>query len=141
MTADELKKPDGSKALTFLSIAGIVLGAINIGKYLLDIVRNGYSRQLDIVRMFVQVDPDAMDLVWLNFSTIFYGIILVIIGTYIKKHTRLNFIRSAAILYLPLQSFFGSFEFRTNPLGFATGIYFIILLGMLLIPKVKSKFA
>jgi len=119
---------------------GFLVAALNLASYLGSIIVMGITWQVEVLRGFLNGRPEGFDLVWINYSQLIFGILLIYIAKYFLHRTNRKFIRNVAAAYLIATSI----ALFVNPLivimGFFNIIYFISVLIFVTRPKVKEWF-
>jgi len=126
--------------LFIFAILGFICAVVNLGLFIMQCMLMGFTWKLEVTRRFIAGRPDAIPLLWSNFSPLIIGILLVYTGLYLFKMIRLKFIVITAILFLIVNIFFIGGNPTLIIFSFFNMIYFVLLLTTISISPLRRQF-
>ena len=129
-----------SVGITILGWLGFLLALVNLGIYIFIILAMGIRWQIEVFGSFVRGNPQALSLIWVNYSPLIFGILLIYMGRFLLKKTNLQFIKNVTVTYLVLSGLFLFISISSLMMTFYNIAYFVLLLVVINRPKIKERF-
>jgi hypothetical protein len=129
-----------SVGVAILGWLAFLLALVNLGIYIFIILAMGIRWQIEVFARFVRGNPQALSLIWTNYSPLVFGILLIYIGRFLLKKTSLTFIKNVTVTYLVLSIVFLFVSISSIIMTFYNIVYFILLLIVINRPELKEQF-
>jgi hypothetical protein len=133
----EKQKPIG---IAILGWFGFLLATVNLGIYIFIVLAMGIRWQIEVFARFVRGNPQALSLIWTNYSPLVFGVLLIYISRFLLKKTNLAFIKNITVTYLVLSVIFLFISISSLIMTFYNIVYFALLLIVINRPKFKEQF-
>lgn len=129
-----------SVGVAILGWLGFLLAIVNLGIYIFLLLAMGIGWQIEVFARFVRGNPQALSLIWTNYSPLVFGILLIYVGRFLLKKTNLTFIKNTTVTYLVLSVVFLFVNISSLIMTFYNIAYFALLLIVINRPKYKEQF-
>jgi hypothetical protein len=129
-----------SIGVAILGWLGFLLAIVNLCIYIFIILAMGIRWQIEVFARFVRGNPQALSLIWTNYSPLVFGVLLIYIGRFLLKKTNLIFIKNVTVTYLVLSVVFLFISISSLIMTFYNIAYFALLLIVINRPKFKERF-
>ncbi len=129
-----------SVGITILGWLGFLLAIVNLAIYIFLLLVMGIRWQIEVVARFLRGNPQALSLIWTNYSPLVLGFLLIYIGRFLLKKANLIFIKNVTVTYLVLSVVFLFINISSLLMAFYNLAYFVLLLIVIDRPKFKEQF-